>query len=150
MTTDDKILMESRPHFSLSMMGTVYVFLLISLVGLMIGLFFTWVGAWPVLIYTLLVLMGLRLGFQRVWMRSGDYERLWLEDDELLVEICELGVAKQHRFKRYWTQVQAWSSLPGFCTHLTISSHGQQAYLGRHMNSEQRQAFARQLKKHLG
>lgn len=116
----------------------------------MIGLFFAQVGAWPVLMYTLLVLMGLRLGFQHVWMRSGDYERLWFEDDDLLVEVCELGTTKQHRFNRYWAQIKACSSLPGFCTHLTISAHGQQAHLGRHMNSEQRLFFAKQLKKYLG
>lgn len=142
-------LMESRPHFSLTMMGTVYVFLLISLAALMIGLFFARVGAWPVLVYTLIVLMALRLGFQHVWMRSGDYERLWLEDDDLLVEVCELGTTTQHRFNRYWTQIRACSTLPGYCSHLLISAYGRQSRLGRHMNSTQRMELARNVKKHL-
>jgi uncharacterized membrane protein len=93
--------------------------------------------------------MGLRLGFQHVWMRSGDYERLWIENDDLLVEIRELGVTKQHRFNRYWAQITACSTSPGCCSHLLISVNGLHTRLGRHLTHEQRLVVARQLKNHL-
>lgn len=148
-TAESAGLLESRPHFSLTMMGAVYVFLLISLVALMIGLFFAKAGAWPVLVYTLLVLMGLRLGFQHAWRQSGDYERLWFEQDDLRVEIRQSGVTTQHRFNRYWTEIKACADVPGNCSGFVLSSHGRHARLGRHMNSAERLDFARRLKQRL-
>jgi len=136
----------TRPNQSLSMMGTVYVFLVISLIALIVGMAFAMVGAWPVLIYTLAVLIALRLGFQQVWMHAGDYEQLWVEDDKLLVEVCELGQKQTYQFSRYWAGIKARYEPGGDCTHLVIFSHGNEIHLGRHMSSHQRLACLAKLK----
>ncbi len=142
----DRFSITLRPNCSLSMMATVYVFLVISLVALVVGMAFARVGAWPVLAYTLAVLMGLRLGFQQVWRQSGDYEQLWVEDDKLLIEICTLGNTQRHAFNRHWVGVKAHIDPAGTCSHLVVFSHGKEVRLGRHTNSHDRLSLLSQLK----
>lgn len=146
----EKFSITLRPHCSLSMMATVYVFLMISLVALIVGMAFAKIGAWPVLVYTLAVLMGLRLGFQQVWRQSGDYEQLWIEDDKLLVEVCTLGTTHHHEFIRHWAGVKAHIEPGGTCSHLVVFSHGKEIQLGRHVSSHDRLSLMDQLKSRLG
>ncbi len=138
-----------RPNRSLSMMATVYAFLAIALVVGVIGVAFARIGAWPVLVYAMIVVTALRLGFQQVWRHVDDYERLMIEQEKLLIETCELGICKRFEFNRYWAALRLEQSA-GYGARLMVRSHGQEVEFGRHMTAMQRQDTEKQLNSLLG
>lgn len=128
----------SRPNNSLSAPGTVLLFLVIALFALAIALGFSLVGAWPVIIFTIFVLLGLSAGFQHVLQHAGDYERLTLSGDKLHVELSELGRLQQREMNACWVGIMAGYMPDGDCRWLALRSHGKEIVFGRHLTSEER------------
>ncbi len=134
----------SKPNNSLSTTGRVLVFSFIALVSLGIALAFLWMGAWPVVPFAGLELIGLAWAFCRINAQVNDYERLTVNEKALTLEICSNHHCHVYEFNRYWAQVVSDNC------RLVLRSHGSELAVGRFLDCEGRRALAGKLKTLLG
>jgi uncharacterized membrane protein len=132
----------ARRNNSLSSSGRLRVFGFILAVSLGIASAFALVfGAWLILPFAGLEMLGLYLAFHYVERHAADYERVAIEGDKLNVEVLDGGRVSRVEFNRYWAQVLC----AGDGSRLVLRSHGRELDIGRHMNEEQRLAMGREL-----
>jgi uncharacterized membrane protein len=132
----------ARRNNSLSSSGRLRIFgfiLAISLgITLALGLVF---GAWLILPFAGLEMLGLYLAFHDVERHAADYERVAIDGDKLKVEALDGGRVSRVEFNRHWAQVLC----AGDGSRLALRSHGRELDIGRHMTEEQRLAMGREL-----
>lgn len=135
-----------RRNNSLSSSCRLLVFGFVFFVSAGIGLAFTVVfGAWLILPFAGVELLGLHLAFRYVDRHAADYERVVIEGDRLNVEVLDGGRMSRFELNRYWAQVVCAAD----GRRLALRSHGRELEIGRHMNEEQRLAVAREIKREL-
>jgi len=135
----------ARRNNSLSSTGRILVFAFLFIVSVGIAGAFAALGAWLILPFAGLEMLGLYLAFRYVGRHAADYERIAIAGDRVKVELFEAGCANRHEFNRCWAQVVA---SPGGAR-LALRSHGREVEIGRHMNDEQRLALALELGRQL-
>lgn len=140
----------ARPNCSLSPAGTLCVFSSIAMLTLGSALGFALIGAWPVLPFAGAELIALYAGFHYFWRHAGDYERLSIDDDRVVVDTHEPGRDRHVELSGYWAQVVLDRMPDGYCRRLALRSHGREVEFGRLLNSEERLVVGRQLKSRLG
>lgn len=140
----------ARPNCSLSSVGTLSVFSIITLITLFFSLAFVLKGAWPVLPFAGTELLTLGFCFYHVRRHTSDFERLTIDDDKVIVETHEPGHDKRIELNSYWARLVLDCMPDGHCRRLTLLSHGREVEFGRHMTSEERLSLALQLKPRLG
>lgn len=139
----------ARPNCSLSPAGTLFVFCMIALVSLSLSISLLLIGAWPVLPFAMTELLALGYCFYHVLCHSGDFERLTMENDKVIVEIHELRQDKRIELSGYWARMVIDCMPDGYCRRLALQSRGREVEFGRHMTSEERLRLAQQLKPRL-
>lgn len=136
----------ARRNNSLSSSSRFFVFGFILSVSVGIALGFTWIfGAWLILPFAGLEMIGLYLAFRDIDRHAADYERVVIQGDKLNVELRDGGRMTCFEFNRHWVQVVD----AGDGSRLALRSHGRELEIGRHMNEEQTLAMARELKREL-
>lgn len=136
----------ARRNNSLSSSGRLLVFGFIFFVSVGIGMAFTLVfGAWLILSFAGLEMLGLYLAFRHVDRHAADYERIAIAGDRLQVEMLDGGCARRFDLNRCWAQVVC----TGDGSRLALRSHGRELEIGRHLNEQQRLAVARELRREL-
>ncbi|MEO6118079.1 MAG: DUF2244 domain-containing protein [Methylotenera sp.] len=140
----------ARPNCSLSPAGTLLVFSIISLISLIIAFAFLLIGAWPVLPFAGAELLALGYCFYHTLLHSGDFERLSIDDDKVIVESHEPSQDKRIELSSYWSRVVLDCLPNGYCSRLALRSKGHEVEFGRLMTSEERLNVAGQLKLRLG
>jgi uncharacterized membrane protein len=140
----------ARPNCSLSPAGTLCVFTIIVLISLSLSFSLLLIGAWPVLPFAVTELIALGYCFYHVLRHSGDFERLTMDDDKVIVEIHEPGQDKRTELNGYWAKMVIDCMPDGYCRRLALRSHGREVEFGRHMTSEERLQLVDQLKPRLG
>lgn len=138
----------TRQNVSLSATGRRLVFAALLMVTFAIALGMGYFGAWPVLPFAGLEMLVLYLAFRYVERRAGDYERITIVGDKLLVELREVGRLSRYEFNRHWAQVVLRDD-PAGCR-IALRSHGREVEVGAHLTGDQRLAVGRQLRERLG
>ncbi|MGH8718382.1 MAG: DUF2244 domain-containing protein [Burkholderiales bacterium] len=138
----------AKRNSSISPIGWRRVFALISAVTLGIAAGFAAVGAWLVLPFAGIELALLLWAFRYLESHSGDYERVAIEGDRVLVEVVERNQEQRYEFNRCWVQVVLQPDRGGGCR-LTLRSRGIDVEVGRHLSSEDRRLAARRLKRQI-
>ncbi|MGH8346951.1 MAG: DUF2244 domain-containing protein [Pseudomonas sp.] len=133
----------AQPNNSLTTSGRYLVLGFIFTVCFGISLVFAAFGAWLILPFAGLEMLVLFLAFRYMDSRSGDYERLTLSGDRVLLEYMEQGKIERFEFNRCWAQVV--SDAAG--SRLALRSNGREVEFGRYLTREKRAEFARQLKR---
>lgn len=124
------------------------MFILLPGSGL-IGAFFLAQGIWPVALTLSLPVLGLIRACRELERHAGDFERLTLEADRLLLD-CHSPAGDTHlEFNSHWVQVALRRSAVGGGMTLTLRSHGREAIFGRLLSDEERAAVGRELKRRL-
>ena len=139
----------ARPNCSISPARCLFAFSTISLIALGISVGFALIGAWPVLPFTGIELVALFYAFKFVLLHAGDYERLTIHGDKVVVELHESGHDNQVELNSYWAQVVMECMPDGNCRRLALRSHGREIEFGHHLNSEERLLIGRELKSRL-
>lgn len=133
---------------SLSSSGRLLVFGLLIAVSLGIALGFTLIhGAWPLLPFAGAEMLGLLLALRHTERHAGDYERIAIERDLLVIEVREGRRRSRHEFNRYWAQLI--TAVDDRECRVAIRSHGRQTEVGRHLDACGRRLLARQLRREL-
>lgn len=123
---------------------------IIATFSLLIGISFSFVGAWLVLPFAGLEALAVAYAFYYIQCHSGDFESITIEGDTLLIEKHGYKCNSQTIFNRYWARVLL-RELPCGDHSLLVRSHGKEVEFGRHfMNNNQRLLLAEQLKKRVG
>lgn len=136
----------ARRNDSLSAAGRHLVFCLILAVSLAISVGFALVGAWPILPFAGAEMLALYLAFRYVARHAGDYERITVDGDRVLLEAADGDRVARHEFNRYWVQVVLdWAGSDGHCR-LALRYCGKEVEFGRHLTDEEREAAARRLR----
>jgi uncharacterized membrane protein len=130
----------ARRNNSLSSTGRILVFAYFFVVSFGIAGAFASLGAWLILPFAGLEMVGLYLAFRYVDRHAADFERIAITGDRVKVEWQDAGRAMSQEFNRQWAQLVAESG-----GRLALRSHGREVEIGRHMNEEQRLTLAREL-----
>ena len=96
----------ARRNDSLGRRPRWQVFGALAAVSLALAAAFAAVGAWPVLPYSALEIVLLGCAFYCVERRAGDWERLTIAGDRVVVEQVAGGKRERHEFNRYWLRVE--------------------------------------------
>ena len=135
----------ARRNNSLSSTGRIFVFAFLFIVSVGIAGAFATLGAWLILPFAGLEMLGLYLAFRYVDRHAADYERITIAGDKVQVEQFVAGRATSHEFNRCWAQVVA---SPGGAR-VALRSHGREVEIGRHVNDDERLTLARELGRQL-
>ncbi|PKO52050.1 MAG: DUF2244 domain-containing protein [Betaproteobacteria bacterium HGW-Betaproteobacteria-2] len=118
--------------------------------SLLVGLGFSFAGAWLVLPFAGLEVLAIAYAFYYIHCHAGDYESITIEGDSLTIEKHDYKHDSRTVFNRYWAGVLV-RELPCGDHSLFLRSHGKEVEFGRHfMNDDQRLQLAEQLKKRVG
>ena len=131
----------ARRNNSLSSTGRLLVFGFIFIVSVGIACGFAALGAWLILPFAGLEMLGLYLAFRYMDRHAADYERIAIAGDSIRVEFFEAGHGHSHEFNRCWARVAA---SPGG-DRIALRSHGREVEIGRHRNNDERLELVREL-----
>lgn len=134
-----------RHASSLDLRLLLLVFGSLALFSLLIAAGFAAAGAWLLLPFAGIEIAALGVATRHILRRAGDFERLAVQGDRILVQIRERGLAQQFEFDRYWARV-----VPGTGGTVALRSHGREVEIGRFCGAAGRQMLVRELRSHLG
>lgn len=115
----------------------------LCLVSLGIGTVFWFVGALLVLPIAWLELMAVGFGFLVYARHATDGERIYLEDDRLVVELERGGKMERAEFRREWVRVEPKL---GDRSLIQVSGQGKSIQVGRFVRPELRPILAREIR----
>jgi uncharacterized membrane protein len=140
-----------RPNHSLSRRGRTVLFLSLAAATVVLGFLFMLTGAWPVVPFLFLELLGVGFVLQRMARNAGDCEEIVVEDDRISVIQHVAGRATQQEFQRYWTKVALEPVCHGrHAARLLIGSHGRTLEIARALQEGEKQALAHRLRSMVG
>lgn len=130
---------------SLEMRVFALVFGSLGLLSLVIAGGFAAAGAWLIIPFAGLEIAALLAAAAVFLRRAGDFERVAVFGDRIVVEFRERGLAEQFEFHRGWAQVVTGDSgMPA------LRSHGRTVEIGRYCGEEARRHLAGELRSRLG
>lgn len=118
----------------------------LAAVSLGIAAAFAVVGAWLIVPFAGIEVAGLALALRCVIRRAGDYERLAIRGDEVVLDLCEDSAQRSFRFNRLWAQLVIRD---GARYQVSLRSHGREVAVGRYLDDDGRKALARELRRRL-
>jgi uncharacterized membrane protein len=120
-----------------------WVYLVICVSSLSIGVMFWFVGAWVVLPLTGLELLAVGFGFLTYARHATDGERISIHEDQLVVEFENAGKLERSEFKRDWVRVEPKS---GDRSLIQVSGQGRTVHVGRFIRPELRPILAKEIR----
>lgn len=139
----------ARPNCSLSPRGMTIVLTCIAVLPLTVAFACSLAGAWMVLPFAGLELLGVAYAFYLIHCHAGDYESITITGDDLAIEQRNYKNIRQVVLHRYWARI-VLRECPGGEQRLWLRSHGKEVEIGRYINNEQRLSLARQLQQRTG
>lgn len=126
------------------------VFGVLAAVSLVLALAFVAVGAWPVLPYSVLEIGVLACAFAYVERHAGDWERLTVAGDRVVVEQAAGGRRQRREFNRYWLRVEVEPAGLGRSPKVILRGGGTAWEFGDALPVAERIAVARELRRLTG
>lgn len=137
----------SRRNNSLTARGCIFVFGSLAALSLVIAAGFSFFGAWLIAPFAGLELVVLALVLRCVWRGAGDFERVTIEGDQVVLERLEESELRRFVFNRYWAQLVL--STGNRDTRVALRSHGREVEVGRYVGEDRRRALVLELRRHL-
>jgi uncharacterized membrane protein len=140
----------ARAHDSIGSRGRWRAFWILATLSLALALAFAAVGAWLVLPYSLLEVGLLAAAFAWCERHAGDWERLVVAGDQVVVE--QAAGSKRHRreFNRYRLRVAVEHQGLGRTPHVILRGGGAACEFGNALPVAERLAVARELRRLTG
>jgi uncharacterized membrane protein len=140
----------ARRNDSLGRRPRWQVFGALAAVSLALAAAFAVVGAWPVLPYSVLEIALLGCAFYYFERRAGDWERLTIAGDRVVVEQVAGGKRGRHEFNRYWLRVEVESEGFGRSPRVMLRSGSDAWVFGGALSVAERLAVAQELRRLTG
>ncbi len=122
------------------------VFGSLAAVSLVLAFAFAANGAWPVLMYSVLEIGVLGVAFVHLERHAGDWERLTIAGDRVVVEQAVSGRRDRREFNRHWLRVEVDPPAFGRSPRVTLRGGGTTWEFGNALPVSERMAVARQLR----
>ena len=139
----------ARRNDSLGSRGRWLIFAALCAVSLGLALAFAAFGAWLVLPYSVLEMVVLFLAFWFFERHAGDWERLSIEGDRVIVERQRGGVGSRQEFNRFWTRLEWEPGHFGRSPQLTVCHGKARVPFGANLAADTRQAIVRDMRRAL-
>lgn len=139
-----------RPNRSLSWQGSLWFFLSLLLITIIIASTLTLMGFWLVLPFAGLEMLALGLGLYVVTCRCHECEVVSISPDTVRIQKGRRYPREDWTLGRYWTRVvlehcpRAW-----YPSRLLLRSHGRAVEIGRFLHEDERQRLATELSRRL-
>jgi uncharacterized membrane protein len=143
---DPEYCVVARRNDALGRRSRWQVFAALAAVSLTLALAFAAAGAWPVLPYSLLEVGVLAVAFLYVERHAGDWERLTVAGDRVVVERAAGSRRERREFNRYWLRVDVDPSGFGRSPRVTLRGGGTSWEFGNALPATERLAVARELR----
>jgi uncharacterized membrane protein len=130
--------LSSRQNRSLPLHGRRFFFGLLAVNLLMVGLWFSFIGAWLVLPYAGLEFLLVWWAFKLVSQRADDYEKLTIANFVLAFESQVKGRRNKFECNASWAQLYCFSRYNGQHCELSLCYAGKQVQVGQLLSDEQR------------
>ncbi len=147
LTVEPEFCVVSRRNNSLGTRQRWTLFGILAAVSLGLALAFAAAGAWMVLPYSLLEVALLGLAFHWIEARAGDWERLTVAGDHVIVERELRGVRDRHEWNRPWVRVGRVAGRGFGDGALELRSGGEAVSFGEALPERERAAVAAELRK---
>jgi uncharacterized membrane protein len=128
----------SRPNCSMTARGRKSVFWAVAAVTLLIAAGFAALGYWLTLPFAGLEIGVLAWAFESMGRRSGDFETLTIEDDEVVIERRQGDHVEHLELNRQWVCLVWNSDRSGGRVRLALRSYGRETELGLFLTDESR------------
>ena len=139
----------ARRNDSLGTRGRWLIFAALCTVSLALALAFAAFGAWLVLPYSILEMAVLFMAFWLFERHAGDWERLSVQGDRVIVECQRGGVASRQVFNRFWTRLEWEPARFGEAPRLAVCHGRARVPFGANLSADARAAVARDLRRAL-
>ncbi len=137
------------PHRSLSERGFFILMGFVCTISFCAGLAFFLLGAWPVVGFLGLDVLGIYWAFKVNYRDARTYETILLTDDELIVRHVSADQrTEEWRFHPWWVRVKVYE-YNGTSGEMLLTSHGREVRIGSFLNDEERASLAGSLQKAL-
>jgi len=136
-----------KRNCSISPSGLLVVFGAIATVTIGIATGFALLGAWMVLPFAGLEIVGLGIAFALNGRHAADYERIEFAGGRLWVEVCESDEVRRHEFNPARARVRMAGE--GYSMRLMLETPGTCLEIGRHLQEKGRRDLADELKRRL-
>jgi len=134
---------EARRNCSMSPRALLTFFLVTAALSLAIASAWAFMGAWWVLPFAGLEITALGLAFIVYGRGVGDFERIHLDDDRLLVEVCEKACLSRYEFVPAWANVE--TRRVGLGSEVVVRCRDRHVRVGRYLDESGRAKLAREL-----
>lgn len=138
-----------KPNCALTANNKQKVLLLLTLMPVVIGISFAYLGAWLILPFVGLEIVALIYAFYYVNKHEADYESISIENDTLTIERCVGANIVTEVINPYWAKVVKHELANGEL-HLYLQSHGKETEVGSYLTRKQRELLAKQLQQRTG
>ncbi|HHB83191.1 MAG TPA: DUF2244 domain-containing protein [Devosia sp.] len=134
------------PHRSLDQKGMLWVMIVFLALALVPMVFFMLAGAWPVIGFFGLDILGLWWALNASKKSGYAYEQVSLWPDVLQI-VCVDPNGRQtiNRLNPFWVRLTLIRDYDNQITHICISSQGRSYEIGHFLNPDDKSSFARVL-----
>jgi uncharacterized membrane protein len=144
---DAQLCVVARRNDALGPRGRWMAFALVASVSLGFGAGFVAAGAWPVLPWSLLEVGVLAVAFACMARRAGDWERLTVDGDRVIVERQRAGRRERCEWNRRWLRVAVAPDRQGLPARLVLEGGGRSVEFGALLPAQARGEVAGQLRR---
>lgn len=137
----------ARPNFVRGKPGLRLAMFVLLPWSIVMGMIFLTLGVWPVTLFLALPVTGILWAFLHLERHAGDYERLVLDADRLILESHTLEEDRRLEFNSHWVQVALHPAAGG--NRLTVRSHGKEFPFGLLLSDEERATVSREVNQRL-
>ena len=144
---DAQLCVVARRNDALGPRGRWTAFGLLATVSLALGAGFVAAGAWPVLPWSLVEVTVLAVAFACLARRAGDWERLTVDGDRVIVERRRAGRIERCEWNRHWLRVEVVPGRLGERDGVRLTGDGRSVEFGALLPQAARDEVAGQLKR---
>jgi uncharacterized membrane protein len=137
----------SRRNDSLGSRGRWTLFAVLCGASLGMGLVFAVLGAWMVLPYSVVEMGVLCWAFGWIERHAGDWERVTVQGDRIVVERNRAGSRTERQLSRFWTRLELDDGARDRNPHLVLRHRGESLRFGEELTAQERAAIARDLRR---
>lgn len=113
------------------------------------GTFFALQGAWPIVAWMAAALAGLVAAFLHLRRHAGDFERLTLDAEHLVVDSHEPGGDRHTEFNSQWVSAALRPTGAAGTPRLVLRAQGQEVAFGRLLSAAELATVGRELNRRL-
>jgi uncharacterized membrane protein len=137
-----------KRNCSISPAGLLYVFAALSAAALAIGIGFAIAGAWLILPFAGLEVLGMGIAFVLYAKRAADYEKIELAGGRLTVEVTQAEQSCRYELDPRRAQVRLEKG-EGYGARVLLRGAERELEIGRHLDAGSRVEFAAELSRRL-